>query len=433
MLQSITSACPERSLDDEQIRQLLQTRGLTGSDQESFLIGAATKQRRLCMLKQKCMEMQRTLQYFARCEPCHLEIQLPGEAQEASDEQVLLYVMKPVVKDVIEQLLATSTSSLDWVHHVVHRASLSEDLLTRQLQQEIRAAATQQLQKLEICQRHRLIAELFGLSEDSCQTFVETAMMGGTDAITLGKLIYEHHGRRFLPAHIVESMGDSEAAKSACRMATEICAELASYSECRIPIQLAKNFMLHAQGCHVWGVREEGGSYFFMLKDAADVFRRLLRSMPVGCEVVQAVRCQLMTSSPELDMMMAFEELDKLRVLGIFITHMQREERGIHIVLSVWHDQLPRIPLKDFRPLAMALVTHPHVGFQERAVPVSLSESVFVAASFDEMFADVPESFTRYSVPLQPLEFQSPPSLPSLSNRYMLTANFTRLDEVASL
>ena len=311
----------------------------------------------------------------------------------------------------------------------------SEETL-RHFELELVDTAKRRLQTLRAKRCLELLGKIFlgDRGEEDQMNFVGQAMEK-TSASCVAKLVYKFGGRRFVPDFLLDTvLADSPDAELLREKAKHLCQLLGELHECRIPTDVAANFEHHAKNADVYAVRQVNGFYYFLLRDAESVMLQLLRSVPVGCQMLRQLPVFLRTTS--LDMDGAFRHLDQLRALGVYIKEMEQVNDYVQVQITTWREKFECLPLRDFQVRHMKLVRKSGNAYehgQHDAFPVSLCEWVFYASSFDQDHVEVPPALQAYAIPLHPAEFAPPPTLPAGDELPLLRVNFINLSSAAWL
>ena len=277
----------------------------------------------------------------------------------------------------------------------------------RYFQQILVGEARNRLQDLKTMQRLTLLARLFLGTEEEQNDFVEKVKATGkTDERSLVDFVYQLGGRRFVPEFLLDAvLADSSEAEFVREQAVQLCKFFGQLRECKIPSDLVnkKNFEHHAKGADVVAYRESHGAIFFLLRDAQDIMLQLLRTVPVGCEMVQQLPVFLRTNS--LTALQAFGRLDNLRPIGVQVKQIEVVDHWVEIQITTWHDKFPFLLLPDFQVRRMKLVKKSSSGLEKSehsAFPVSLCEWTFYAPSFEQDHFDIPTGLQRHATVLDP-------------------------------
>ena len=195
------------------------------------------------------------------------------------------------------------------------------------------------------------------------QDAMATVSRGQFSARQAADLICQLNGRRYVPPHVFTSLRNCELGPAAALFTKEVCDVFACHQECKIPKRAAKPFPRgHTSEMLAWRDHTDHQGEecsFFLLKHADAVIRKFCRDS-VDCDVSVALPCKVRA---DLDARTAFEELDALRKEGFFILHVDDAADETEAVLSVWHDNLPKLP-SEYNIKAMDLVTHRRAALQ---------------------------------------------------------------------
>jgi len=336
----------------------------------------------------------------------------------------------------VDKIIAwISTAEENVLRELLTRDLDSEETL-RCFEQELFYAARQRLQNVRWRRCLELLGRIFlGEREEDQMNFVTRAMESDKSAKSVASLVYELGGRRYVPDFLLDIvLADSSDAEGVREKVQRICDFFGPLHECKIPKEVAQNFEYHAKGADVVAFREVNGFYFFLLRDADNIMQQLLRSVPVGCQMVQQLPVFLRTTS--LNMNDTFPRLDNLRALGVFIKQIEQVNDHVEVQITTWHEKFSILPLRDFQVRHMKLVkksANAYERSQHDAFPVSLCEWVFYARSFEQEYVEVPSALQRHAVPLDPAEFDPPPTLPAGDELPLLRVSFSHLSSASWL
>lgn len=308
---------------------------------------------------------------------------------------------------------------------------LDSDEMMRYFQQILVGEARNRLQDLQTMQRLRLLAILFLGTEEQNDFVEKVKATGKTDERSLANLVYQLGGRRFVPDFLLDAvLADSSEAEFVREQAMQLCQFFGQLRECKIPSDFVtkSNFESHAKGADVVAHRESYGAISFLLRDAQNIMLQLLRTVPVGCEMVQQLPVFLRTNS--LTALQAFGRLDNLRPIGVHVKKIEVVDHWVEIQITTWHDKFPVLPLRDFQVRRMKLVKKSSSGLEKSehsAFPVSLCEWTFYAPSFEQDHFDIPTGLQRHAIALDPAECDPPSTLPFGDELPLLRVNFSHL------
>lgn len=337
----------------------------------------------------------------------------------------------------------------DSIIALIHKAEENElrELTTQELdseetlryfEQQLVDAAKQRLQNMQSKRHLELLGRIFlGEREEDQMNFAAQAQAMETDRSDkcLASLLYQLGGRRYVPDFMLDIvLADSPDAELLREKVQRLCQFFGQLHECKIPKDVAQNFEYHAKGAEVVAHREVNGYYFFLLRDAENIMQQLLRSVPTGCELVQQLPVFLRTTS--LDIVGAFRRLDDFRALGLCIKQIKHVNDYVEVQITTWHEKFSILPLRDFQVRHMKLVRKSANAYEHGkndAFPVSLREWVFYASSFEGENVEVPSALQRHAVPLDPAEFDPPPTVPAGDELPLLRVSFSHLSSASWL
>ncbi|CAK9113414.1 unnamed protein product [Durusdinium trenchii] len=415
-----------------QLETLLSRRGLQpDSDHLLEFIHAAVKELQGELqwkrLDEECLRICKQL--ADDCQVPWNGCELPSQARQqfdrgCSDDYALKLCIRRVADDIMAAVVKADEGQLKSI--LALEVSFNETL--RYFQEQVKATAEKRLNQLHVKSKFKLLAELFDLAEEDKQKFVDQAVQNGLDERALVDLLYQYRSRRFVPQIFLDELPDTDEAKFARGTVPRICELFGQLRECKIPMHLSNNFTQNAQNAVVISCREENGHYLFLLHQAEHVVLQLLRTMPVGCEIVQQLPVFLRTLS--LPTSEAYRKLDQFRVLGLHVRDIRQVKEYVEIEITLWHELLHKLHLPEFQIRHMKLVSKCCSGLEEGAFPVSLRETVFYAESFEHDLVKLPGGFAEHAVPLLPNLYAPPPTIPSGSDVTFLSACFSHLNNV---
>eukprot|EP00435_Cladocopium_sp_Y103_P016873 s3071_g4.t1 len=313
---------------------------------------------------------------------------------------------------------------------------LDSDETLRYFEQQLVDAAKQRLQNMQSKRRLELLGRTFlGERDEDQMNFVTRAMESDKSDKSMVSLLYQLGGRRYVPDFLLDIvLADSPDAEPLRQKVQRLCQFFGQLHECKIPKDVAQNFEYHAKGAEVVAHREVNGYYFFLLRDAENIMQQLLRSVPTGCELVQQLPVFLRTTS--LTVTDAFRRLDEFRALGVCIKEIEQVNDYVEVQITTWHEKFSILPLRDFQVRHMKLVRKSANAYEHGkhdAFPVSLREWAFYAHSFEQEHVEIPSTLQRHAVPLDPAEFDPPPTLPAGDELPLLRVSFSHLSSASWL